>query len=207
MKLRAVGRSERGFTLMELMIALTLVGVLLAITFGALRVGLASWRQGDDRSEAQQHARSLVQVLARTVTGTSAYVGEEKEGSPSVLLFQGERERIGFVTATPPFPAAVPVAFSAVSLVVETGEKPGLAIRQKALPNHEPLARPAPVFVDVAVKSIRFRYQRDVGAWEETWEGEKEKALPRAVEITVASVVHGRTSEHTLTVPIAVAMP
>ena len=198
-------RAEDGFTLLELLLALTLVGALLAITFGGLRVGLASWRQGEDRSEVQQHARSLVQVLGRTVAGTVAYVGEVKEGSAPVLLFQGEREGIGFVTADPPFPSSISVAFTAVSLGVDKGEKPGLAIRQKPLPNTEPLARPAPVLVDATVQSIKFRYQRDAGAWEDTWEGDKEKALPRAVEITVTSAIHGRTSEHTLTVPLPVA--
>jgi hypothetical protein len=169
-------------------------------------VGLASWRQGEDRSEVQQHARSLVQVLGRTVAGSAAYIGEAKEGAAPILLFQGDGERVAFVTAAPPFPVTVPVAFTAVMLSVEHGEKPGLAIRQKPLPNTEPFVQPGPVLVDAAVSAIRFRYQRDAGAWEETWEGEKEKVLPQAVEITLTSAIRGRSSEHTLIVPIPVAM-
>jgi general secretion pathway protein J len=200
-------RSEQGFTLIELILALTLVAALLAITFGGLRVGLASWRQGEDRSEVQQHARSLVQVLARTVAGAAAYQGEPKEGAAPVLLFEGERERVAFVTATPPFPPAVPIAFTAVILSVERGEKRGLSVRQKPLPNTEPFAVAAPAFVDDSVEAIRFRYLKDAASWEDAWAVDKEKTLPRAVEITVTSIVHGRSAEHVITVPIPVASP
>ena len=57
--------AERGFTLVELIIALAIVGALLAVAFGGLRVALAAWRQGEDRAEAHQHARGV--ALAQLV--------------------------------------------------------------------------------------------------------------------------------------------
>ena len=62
-------RGQLGFTLIELMLALTIVATLLAVTFAGLRVGLGAWRRGEARAEAQQHVRSLFSVLARTVGG------------------------------------------------------------------------------------------------------------------------------------------
>ena len=49
-----VARDRRGFTLVELLIALSIVGALLAIAFGGLNVAIKAWRQGEDRAEAHQ---------------------------------------------------------------------------------------------------------------------------------------------------------
>ena len=64
---------ERGFTLLEMLIALSIVAALLAILLGGLRVGLAAWRQGDERAEAHQHLRSVAELLTRSVAGIFPY--------------------------------------------------------------------------------------------------------------------------------------
>ena len=66
-------RDARGFTLLELLIALTIVGALLVIAFGGMRVALAAWRKGEDRAEAHQHVRSIALVLARSISATYPY--------------------------------------------------------------------------------------------------------------------------------------
>ena len=71
---------RRGFTLLELLVALAIVGALLALAFGSLRVGLAAWRQGDDRAEAHAHLRSLSEVLARSVAAAFPYRQSRAEG-------------------------------------------------------------------------------------------------------------------------------
>ena len=42
---------DAGFTLLELLLALSIVGALLAIAFGGLRVAIAAWGRGEDRVE------------------------------------------------------------------------------------------------------------------------------------------------------------
>ena len=202
---RTLSGPERGFTLIELLLALTLVAALLAITFGSLRVGLAAWRRGEERAEAQQHGRGLVQVLARGLGATHPYQGEARAGSQPPILFEGEAERLSFVTATPPFPATGPIAFTAVQLAVDDGEAPGLALRQKALPNTDPFERVAPVLVDGSVTAVTFRYLRDApGSWEERWDAATEQRLPRAVELTITTSIGGREVEHP---PLTVSIP
>ena len=42
---------RRGFTLIEVVIALTIVATLLVVMFSGLRVGMAAWQRGEERAE------------------------------------------------------------------------------------------------------------------------------------------------------------
>jgi prepilin-type N-terminal cleavage/methylation domain-containing protein len=192
------GRRASGFTLIEIVIALSLVAALLAITFGGLRVGMAAWRQGDARAERLQHARSLSQVMARALGGAHPYRVDAAGAEPAPPAFEGERDRLAFVTARPPVPLAAPIAFTAVSL---SHEEAGLTIREGALPNRDLFARLAPVLVDPSVAGLQFRYLRgEDRTWAERWDAAAEQALPAAVEITFA--------EHPpLVIPLRVVTP
>ena len=132
-------RGQRGFTLLELVLALSIVAAMLAIVFGGLRVGIRAWQRGEERTESQQHARSLNALLAQSLGGTTAYLGPAPAGVQPEVLFQGEPDRLSFVTVSAPFPLPAPIAFTAVTLSVDEGDKPGLAIREKALPNERSL--------------------------------------------------------------------
>lgn len=187
-----------GFTLIEVVIALTLVGALLAVTFGGLRVGLAAWRQGDARAEHLQRVRSLNQLLVRAVGGAHPYRVDAAGPEPAPLAFQGERDRLAFVTARPPVPLAAPIAFTAVSLALEPT---GLTIREAALPSRDLFGALVPVLDDPSVVAVQFRYLRgEDRTWAARWDGATEQALPAAVEITL-------TDQAPVVVPIRVVAP
>jgi hypothetical protein len=168
------------------------VAALLAIVLGGLRVGLAAWRQGDDRAEAHQHLRSLAGLLSGSAAGAFPYRMAPQPGAAPAVQFQGEEGRLAFVTLSPPFPLGVPIAFTAVVFTLDEGERRGLAVRQKALPNFEPFEVGTPVVVDPTVTEITFRYLRPEGGWEARWNGETEGGLPRAVEIRLTVKTDGR---------------
>jgi general secretion pathway protein J len=186
-------RDERGFTLVELLIALAIVGALLAIAFGGLRVAMASWRQGEDRAEAHQHVRSVALTLARAVSAAYPYRGSRGLSPEVVVLFSGTEQRLEFVTQATPFPGAIPIAFTAVVFALDDGQ-PGLVVRQRALPNREPFEEAEVVYRDPSVTALRFAYL-DEGSWTDTWDGAETKATPRAVRITVATTLNGRREE------------
>ena len=187
-------RGERGFTLVELLIALALVGALLTIAFGGLRVAMASWRQGEDRAEAHQHVRSVALTLARAVSAAYPYQASRSLAPEPVVLFSGNEQRMEFVTQAPPFPGATAIAFTAVVLAFDDGGEPGLVVRQRALPNREPFDEATVVYRDPSVTALRFAYL-DEGGWTESWDGAETKATPRAVKITVATTLNGRVEE------------
>jgi general secretion pathway protein J len=187
MRRSARRRGERGFTLVELIIALAIVGALLVVAFAGLRVAVSAWRRGDDHTEVQQHTRSLTVTLARAVGAAYPYRAPRREGETALLLFRGEAERVEFVTPASPFPAAVPAAFTAVVIELgTTGERKALVVRQRILPNHAPFTDASVTFEDPMISTLTLSYLGDSG-WQDTWDAESEGALPRAIKLALGS--------------------
>jgi general secretion pathway protein J len=199
-------RRQRGFTLVEVVIALTIVATLLVIMFSGLRVGLAAWQRGDERAQALERTRSITHVITRTLGAAYPYQASGTKGERARLLFEGEPGRVAFVTAAPPFPGADSVAFTAVTLAQASVPAPGLAVTQKILPNEKPFdAGLNPLLVDGAVTDVRFRYLKESnGEWTERWDAAREKVLPLAVEVTMTVLQAGRAVEQP---PLVVSVP
>lgn len=204
--MRSPGKGRRrGFTLLEVILALSIVAAMLVITFGGLRVGMAAWQRGAHRTADLDHTRGLVLLLERALEGAFPYRFEPGDGQGPRILFEGQPDRLTLVTLSPPFPAAASVAFTALSLA---GEADGLTLRQQPLPNRLALDALAPVLVDAETTAVRFRYRGEkLGAWQERWDIAKEQVLPRAVEITLITGTGGRLGSQALTVPIRATAP
>jgi general secretion pathway protein J len=186
-------RGERGFTLLEVLIAISIVGMLLVIAFGGLRVALSAWRQGDDRADVHQHMRGVALIVARGLGAAYPYQAARGLSPERVVLFKGAERRLEFVTQVPPFPLAAPIAFTAVVIALEEGEQAGLVIRERALPNRDPFTDAPVVFRDPSVTSLALSYMDDGGAWKDDWDGEAEERIPRAVKVTVGTAAGTRS--------------
>ena len=63
---------------------------------------------------------NLTQIITRTLGAAYPYQAAALGREPARLLFEGEPDRVAFVTAAPPFPGAESVAFTAVTLGLST---------------------------------------------------------------------------------------
>jgi general secretion pathway protein J len=201
-------RNQRGFTLLELLLALAIVGALVVIAFSGVRIALASWRQGEDRAEAYQHLRGVALTLARALGSTYPYNAPRGDTPTAVLLFAGGPSSLEFVTQNAPYPASVPVAFTAVVIELSTtGERQGLVIRQRVLPNRNPFTDAKVAFNDPTLTELSFSYLDENGAWQDTWDVDTQKRLPRAIRINVGGTLNGRPQALLpLTVPLRVGI-
>jgi len=194
-----------GFTLLEVLLALGIVAATLAIVFGGLRVGLAAWQRGEERTAKLDHTRSLAVLLERALDGAFPYRIAPEGEREARILFEGLPDRLTFATLSPPFPTGAPAAFTAVSLSADAA---GLALRQQILPNPIELDRLRPRLVDRRTSALRFRYLgREPEAWRDTWDVRTEEGLPRAVEITLVTRAGPRGVPQMLTVPMRAAAP
>ncbi|MDI6773731.1 MAG: prepilin-type N-terminal cleavage/methylation domain-containing protein, partial [bacterium] len=62
---------DRGFSLMEIVVALALAAIVMALVGSLFVASLSAWRRGSDVREAQVQAALLVDVIARDVRNAS----------------------------------------------------------------------------------------------------------------------------------------
>jgi len=92
---------QRAFTLLELLIALALIGLMVALLFGALRFGSKAWDISEQRVERDTEIIMLWQYLSdrfREARDLSAHVQSEGE---THHFFDGERDGVEFVSPMP----------------------------------------------------------------------------------------------------------
>jgi general secretion pathway protein J len=84
----------RGFTLVELLIGLTLMALVSIILFGGMRFGLRAWETGGERVEGATRIE-LVQTLLRRQLGQARL--PSNAAGKSVVAFAGQADRVTFI--------------------------------------------------------------------------------------------------------------
>ncbi len=89
----------QGFTLLEVLVAITILGLLLLSATGALRLGNRSWEAGLKRSSKILESRVATEFLRRNITQILPLV--QGEGSGNNIIFSGEKDELRFVAPAP----------------------------------------------------------------------------------------------------------
>jgi general secretion pathway protein J len=95
-----LSRSGAGFTLVELLVAMTLLGLISVILIGGLRFGTRAWEVGDARAEALAEIDAVQNMMRRQIgqARIPRLVAQSEDSKP---LFIGEEERLRLVTSVP----------------------------------------------------------------------------------------------------------
>ena len=185
-RLRATLRPDgRGFTLVEVILAVSILAVVVLLATTALRVGLRAWEAGQRRADLQQESRALVELVSEALAGASAYQGRLGQNPERIVLFEGEPDEVRFVTSAPPLTLDDPVApFHAVVL----GRKGQDALRlvERLVPSDEPFAPGPERVLSRSVTRFSLAYRDEAGAWQERWDGREAGGLPTAVRFELA---------------------
>jgi general secretion pathway protein J len=92
-------KTARGFTLLEMLIGLTLVGFILALLFAGLRLGSRSWDAGEQRMTASVERGVILDFIRRGLT--LAYPMTWRIEEQQVIAFAGERTSVAYIGPVP----------------------------------------------------------------------------------------------------------
>lgn len=179
-------RGQAGFTLLELLVGLALLGLTVAITAAALNTGLLGADVTGKRSARLNQIRAAQTVL-RDRLGTARPVAWSA-GTRAVVGFDGESESADFIAVLPPWPGQggphlVRIARNGDRLTMSTKIHAG---GTQAFDFSGPVERT--VLLE-GVRSVRFAYYgrtapRAPAGWHPTWRSQA--SLPSLVRLSVA---------------------
>lgn len=191
---KAVGSS--GFTLLELLISLTIVGVVLVIIFGALRIGARAWEKGEADVEVQQREKVVLALLKRQISSFCAREIEEQD--KEAYLFKGDKWSMSFMSQMPAVPA-IRTGIVYVKYTISETQEGGYAL---VLHEQDAMSLAGKGILEdsnemesyvliTRAYSLRFEYlsgSEEGGAapgWQEIWDLESGAGFPMAVRITL----------------------
>ena len=167
-----------GFTLIEVIVSLVVLGFVLAGLAQATRFGMTAWNLEDRLAENASQLERMDRVLRRLIEQASAPVATDDKP------FAGEQHRLTMLTLLPDQPPTQPIRHAQVALGVN--DRHQLVLRWRAHPNASALG-PLPALQEIVlaegVARIDLAYRgaaSDGGKWGKSW---SDGALPSVVQI------------------------
>lgn len=87
-----------GFTLVEVLVTLTILGFILLIIFGVMRLALSSWHKGEEIQETDQQIRIVEQFLFKQIKSAQPYKVKSSQAEGNYLFFEGTPQRLKFIS-------------------------------------------------------------------------------------------------------------
>ncbi len=87
---------SKGFTLLELLISLTILSVIVVIISASLRVGIRAWEKGEQNVEARQRQRIVLDMMRRQMASLrlKGFTHNEKE----IVSLKGDEKSLTFLS-------------------------------------------------------------------------------------------------------------
>ena len=185
-------RADHGFTLLELLIAVSLLGLIFAALTGGLRFGTTAWQKASIRLSQSEDMRLTYQTLRRQISTSVTLLQETTQGQETIS-FEGRRDRLRFVGPAPARAMAPGLYRLTLSLEPDAGSQAltlrwqtlttGALVTDAAKDNMEPVLR--------RVRSIALSYFGQIGnGLQPKWVSEWREAgrAPRLVRISIETV-------------------
>jgi len=187
-KARGSSAGSAGFTLIEVVLALTIFALMSAILYGAYSLSHSAVEKSQVNSTRNQKQRSISDLLGSYMRSAFPYRESPQE---QTIFFEGNAENLTFVSAYSQGMGGRGMA--KIQITKDEGENGRASVK---------LAETAPVRINSEsggggqtyslvlqdnVKEFRLAYldpQAEEESWEDHWDGKERRLLPRAVRFT-----------------------
>ncbi len=183
-------RRERGFTLIELVVAMALLGAMLLLLFGGLNFGLRSWDAADSNGRRTADHRIAYNFLRREIGET--FPMRFKDSMALKFAFEGGHDHLRFVSSRPAGISAGGLSLVGVAIEAGEGRRRNLVMR-RAMPDDEaktfaPLEKAERTVLFENVDAVTFDYygaENDFSepAWVDAWQFPAR--IPRLVRVRI----------------------
>ena len=188
----------RGFTLIEVLLALVLLAAGLALAFATLRSSTAVVTRGEDMAQASERMRAVHGYLRARLASAQPIVFATDRGTLRQARFIGSPQRMRFVADLPdylghggPYLHDVAADEGGRLQVAFTIARPDVSLEDVDLAARGQRAEP----LADGLRSVRFRYRgldedNRLGPWQDRWE--TSEMLPLQVKVEVVALKGGR---------------
>ncbi len=99
-RLPSDGKCHGGFTLIEMVVALTLVAMMAVGLWAVLRVSVVSWSHGTDFIDANQRNRTILDLVQKQLASISGVIApvDPQRGGPIYPIFAGAETSVQFIS-------------------------------------------------------------------------------------------------------------
>lgn len=171
---------EKGFTLLELIIAFAILGLIMLIIGSSLRMGVRAWERGELIADDSQRLRILFERFSSEIRSLYPYQ-INKEGKRN-MAFEGKPESLGFVTSQVDVNWAG--GFKWVSYSVNGGN---LTVTEKIVPDKKlDESKGIETILETGVSALKFEYyDKNKDSWETSWDAKEKGILPDVIKVTI----------------------
>ncbi|TSD87831.1 prepilin-type N-terminal cleavage/methylation domain-containing protein [Mycobacterium sp. KBS0706] len=113
---------QRGFTLLETIIAMVVLALVMVLLTGGLRFVTAGWDRGARAAEASETIALVQSTLRREAAAARRLTWQAQPGAKPAATFWGDPDRVGLVVADPGFPSEPGLAIAFFYVDVQPGE-------------------------------------------------------------------------------------
>lgn len=178
-------RQKNGFTLIELIIAITILCLITVIIGGAFRLGIQAWEKGEKETGDSQRLRVLSSLLSQQLKSFYPYKIKMENKDEEVVLFKGGSDSITFVTTLTDSSYGgfkwVRYDFRDGALFYMEGLLPDKKFEEKINKNKD-----KEEIIDKNIDELQFSYlSSDDNEWKESWDFGED--IPGAIKVSLSS--------------------
>lgn len=176
--------NNKGFTLLELIISITLLGLIVLITAGTIRLGYGSVNRGETKMESLERIRTSMDIIESQIQ--SQLPVTHIEDGVKKYLFKGDNKSLEFATNYSIWHGLA--GYVAVSYIVETdyikGKQVLLATEKIIGTDNKRETRLLDNFDDISFEYYYKDPTEEIGNWIRDW-SDKEK-MPDKIRINLS---------------------